>query len=73
MVQSREKIEKKIKELNEIRHVYKRDFELVENNFKEGKITKDSLAKRKEKFEKQKEKIRKKIVELEAKLHYVEK
>ncbi len=72
MAISREKIDTKIKQLNEIRHIYKRDFELVEKNFKEGKISKEHFEKKKLKFEKQKEKIRHKINEIEGKLTSLE-
>lgn len=73
MTQSRDKIEKKLKELNEIRHIYKRDFDIVEKNFKEGKISKENFEKKKIKYEKRKEKIRNKINDIEGKLvHPVE-
>ena len=70
MVLNRDKIEEKIKELNEIRRIYKRDFEDVENAYKAGKISKEHFEKKKEKYEKRKEKIRKKIHDFESKIHH---
>ena len=68
MALTREKIEEKIKELNEIRRIYKRDFEEIEKSHKAGDISDVAFEKKKAKYEKRKEKIRKKIHDLEEKL-----
>ncbi len=68
MALNRDKVEKKIKELNEIRHIYKRDFDIIEDDFKAGKIPKDHFEKKKGKYEKRKEKIRIRISDFEGKL-----
>jgi len=72
MALNREKIEDKIKELNEFRRIYKRDFEDIEDEFKAGKMSKDHFEKKKEKYEKKKEKLRLKIQEFENKLNQLE-
>jgi predicted nucleic acid-binding Zn-ribbon protein len=72
MALNRDKIEDKIKELNEIRRIYKRDFEDVAEEFKAGKLSKDHFEKKKERYEKRKEKIRKKIQDFEDKMAALE-
>jgi len=71
MIQKREKIELKIKELNEIRGIHTRDFQYVQEDFKAGKISKDQFEKKKEKFDKRKEKIREKIHDLEGQIGHM--
>ena len=73
MVHTREKIELKIKELNEIRGIYSRDFQYIQDDFKAGKISKDQFDKKKEKFDKRKEKMREKIHDLENQLGHMDK
>lgn len=62
------KVDQKIKNLNQIRKMYIRDFEEIESKYKKGDITEGKYNKHKEKFEKRKEKIRKQIHELEMKM-----
>ncbi len=68
MRNKREKLEEKIKELNEIRAMYHRRFKDIEEKWKDGEISEDTYNKHKEKYEKQKEKIKNKIHILEEKL-----
>jgi hypothetical protein len=58
---TRDKIEEKIKELNAIRAVYRREFEEYERQYEAHEITKEKLEKHRHHFEKEKEKIRDKI------------
>ncbi|MDG6229012.1 MAG: hypothetical protein QCH96_03505 [Candidatus Thermoplasmatota archaeon] len=73
MEKKREKIEIKIKELNEIRGIYTRDFQYVQDDYKSGKISNEQFEKKKNKFEKRKEKIRQKIQDIEAQLSQMDK
>jgi len=62
------KIDRKIKNLNQIRKMYIRDFEELEKQYKNGGISKERFEKHQMKFEKRKEKIRQKIHALEQKM-----
>jgi len=62
-----EKIDRKIKDLNEIRSIYKRDFGEIEKRYKNGEVSEDYFAKKKSKYDKKFEDIRKKIHNLELK------
>lgn len=67
------KIEYKIKDLNEIRAIYHRDFEEFERQYYEKKISEKQFEKHKNHFEKKKEKIQKEIRLLEEKLEQLNK
>ena len=67
------KIEDKIKDLNEIRAVYHRDFEGIEQQFYEKKLSEKQFEKHKIHFEKKKEKLREEIRKLEEKLEQINK
>jgi len=62
-----EKIDQKIKDLNEVRGIYKRDFEEIKKKFDDGEVSKDYFEKKKKKYDKKFEDIRQKIHELELK------
>jgi len=64
----KDKIEDKIKDLNEMRAVYHRNLEEFEKKYKENEISKEELEKHKINYENKKEKIRIKIHRLEEKL-----
>ena len=64
----KEKIQDEIKELNAIRAMYHREFELFEDRYHRNEISEKDLEKHKIKYEKKKEKIRVKIHKLEVKL-----
>lgn len=64
----KEKIEEKIKKMNEIRAMYHRRFEEIEKKYKTGALSEKDFEKHKQKYEKRKEKIRQKIHLLEEKL-----
>jgi hypothetical protein len=64
----KEKIQDEIKELNAIRAMYHREFELIEERYHRHEISEKDLEKHKIKYEKKKEKIRVKIHNLETKL-----
>jgi hypothetical protein len=66
---NKKKIEDKIKDLNEIRAIYNRNFEEFEQQYYEKKISKEDFEKHNQKYKKQHEKIRKKIQALETKLN----
>lgn len=68
----KEKIEDKIKDLNEMRAVYHRDLEEFEKQHKENEISEEELEKHKINYENKKEKIRIKIHRLEEKLKQTE-
>ena len=65
------KIEDKIKDLNEIRAIYHRDFDEIEQQFYEKKLSNKQYDKHKIHFEKKKEKLRKEIHKLEEKLERI--
>ena len=64
----KDKIENKIKDLNEIRAMYHKDFVEFEDKYKEKEISKEELEKHKINYEQKREKIRNKIHSLEEKL-----
>ena len=64
----KDKIEDKIKDLNEMRAVYHRNLEEFEKKYKENEISKEELEKHKINYENKKQKIRIKINRLEEKL-----
>jgi len=64
----KDKIEDKIKDLNEMRAVYHRNLEEFEKKYKENEISKEELEKHKINYENKKQKIRIKIHRLEEKL-----
>ena len=64
----KDKIENKIKDLNQMRAVYHRDLEGFEKKYKENEISKEELEKHKINYENKKQKIRIKINRLEEKL-----
>ena len=64
----KDKIEDKIKDLNEMRAVYHRDLERFEKKYDENEISKEELEKHKINYENKKQKIRIKIHRLEEKL-----
>ena len=67
------KIETKIKDLNEIRAIYHRDFEEIEQQFYEKKLSEKQFEKHKIHFKKKKEKLREEIRKLEEKLEQINK
>lgn len=69
----KDKIEDKIKDLNEIRAVYHRDLEEFERQYEEQEISKKKFEKHKINYEKKREKIRKEIHILEEKLEQMKK
>jgi chromosome segregation ATPase len=69
----KDKIEDKIKDLNEMRAVYHRDLEEFERRYKEKEISKEELEKHKINYEEKREKIRNKIHSLEEKLGKIRK
>jgi hypothetical protein len=64
----KDKIEDKIKDLNEMRAVYHRDLERFEKQYKENEISKEELENHKIIYEEKQEKVRIKIHRLEEKL-----
>jgi uncharacterized protein YPO0396 len=69
----KDKIENKIKDLNEMRAVYHRNLEEFEKQYKENEMSKEELDKHNIKYEKKREKIRKKIHTLNEKLEQMRK
>ncbi|MFO8078637.1 MAG: hypothetical protein R6U21_08360 [Thermoplasmatota archaeon] len=60
-----EKVDQKIKDLNEIRGIYKRDFEEIKKKYEDGEVSKDYFEKKKKKYDKKLSDIREKIHTLE--------
>jgi chromosome segregation ATPase len=67
------KIENKIKDLNEIRAIYHRDLEEFERQYNEKEISTKQFEKHKIDYDKKREKIRKEIHILEEKLEQLKK
>jgi chromosome segregation ATPase len=67
------KIENKIKDLNEIRAIYHRNLEEFERQYNEKKISTKHFEKHKIDYDKKREKIRKEIHILEEKLEQLKK
>lgn len=60
-----EKADQKIKDLNEIRGIYKRDFGEIKKKYEDGEVSKDYFEKKKSKYDKKLADIREKIHALE--------
>ncbi len=60
-----EKVDQKIKDFNEIRGIYKRDFEEIKKKYEDGEVSKDYFEKKKKKYDKKLADIRDKIHALE--------
>lgn len=60
-----DKVDQKIKDLNEVRGIYKRDFKEIMKKYEDGEVSKDYFEKKKKKYDKKFEDIRQKIHELE--------
>ena len=71
MKKKREKIEEKIKKLNETRAMYHHRLNEAEKKWKNGEISSDVFDKHKKKYEKYRNKIRRKIHLLEEKLENI--
>lgn len=60
-----DKVEQKIKDLNEIRGIYQRDFQEIKKRYDEGDVSEAYFLKKKMKYEKKLDKIKDKIHKLE--------
>ncbi len=62
-----DKVEQKIKDLNEIRGIYQRDFQEIKKRYDDGEVSEKYFLKKQQKYDKKFEGIRKKIHDLEQK------